>query len=663
MAALEEMNGEEVMNSNRMVLAPLALLGFVGGSAAIAVGVIFLLFAFPSLGRPGELDYYFSQGAGGLLIILLGLVGMVAAALAWPGGRIWRALLFLGGMYAIAIFSVLVFYREWIACIAILAVVAATAAALRYSRNAACILLLFAGLFGFPLAQAAITLVPYGWKAWAAPGTLLIFSGLALLFSGNLSRLPMLSGKGSRRWSYLVYALGSLALIALAIALLTHLPGPAGPGPGGEAVTGIVSGMNSTAEKADPKGCGCDGVSSGNMQELPLESSPRAAVREADSNDNADEMPDGPLRARILSPGDVRTFPKGVSILFSAGECGKGPVDYLWQSSRDGIIGRNQSFHTSSLSPGWHNITLTVSNASGFWKQDYVEIAIAPTWVCSKVNPRPKYYPPDTPCQDIWPNATEQCQEMEVCHPDLDWIVEEAINACANSSGDRKRCRGLYIINSFGPQARYMRGYAVFKACCSGYPECMRICSPDLAGTCSFRDGFNRNVANLSCRPEEWGVYAWRSDSNMSENSAVLGMFPTHATVNILQTGVCVDYAAAVTTMLRKAGYNRSEAFSTSSTGYDLPLVGEHPGHAYNLVLLPGDKKYHIVDTTGNGDGINLGGVPGYFRFTGCFLGMPSQIRVMDWWVGYCSKISPQCYNDAGAAMTPEKGRIYGCAK
>jgi hypothetical protein len=304
-----------------------------------------------------------------------------------------------------------------------------------------------------------------------------------------------------------------------------------------------------------------------------------------------------------------------------------------------------------------------VSNSSGFWKQDYVEIAIAPPWVCSKVNPRPKYYPPDTPCQDIWPNATEQCQENEVCHPDLDWIVKEAINACANSSSDRKRCRGLYIINSFGPQARYMRGYAVFKACCSGYPECMRICSPDLAGTCSFRDGFNENVANLSCRPGEWGVSAWRSDSNMSENSAVLGMFPTHATVNILQTGVCVDYAAAVTTMLRKAGYNQSEAFSTSSIGYDLPLVGEHPGHAYNLVLLPGDKKYHIVDTTGNGDGINLGGVPGYFRFTGCFLGMPSQIRVMDWWVGYCSKISSQCYNDAGEARTPEKGRIYGCDK
>jgi hypothetical protein len=401
--------------------------------------------------------------------------------------------------------------------------------------------------------------------------------------------------------------------------------------------------LSGSVGQAEPKDCGCSGRSMQNQQ---------------------DEMQDGRLRAKVLSPGDVRTFPQGENVLFSATtvNCGKGPLRYLWRSSRDGIIGRNESFQMKNLSLGWHIITLTVSNASGYSDQAHVEIGIAKPWVCSKVNPKPKYYPLDTPCQDIWPNSPEKCQQMEVCHPDLDWIVDEAIAACNNSSGDRKRCRGMYIINSFGPQARYMQGYAVFKACCSGYPECTRMCSPSLTGTCSFRDGFNKNVANLSCRPEEWGVFAWRSDTNMSENSAVMGMFPTHATVNILQTGVCIDYAAALTTMLRKAGYNQSEVFSTSSTGYDLPLVGDHPGHAYNLVLLPGDAKYHIVDTTGNGDGINLGGVPGYFRFTGCFLGMPSQIRVMDWWVGYCSKISLQSYNDAGEEKTPEKWRIYGCA-
>ncbi|MDD4161960.1 MAG: hypothetical protein PHW87_05705 [Methanothrix sp.] len=625
----------------------LALLGFVAGIIAIAIGCIFLLFALPSLGRPGELDYLFSQGAGGFLIILLGLVGILGAAMAWPGRKAERALHLLGGLFSLSIFAALAVFGEWTACLVILVMVAVTVAAFRRRKDAARILLLFAGLFGFPLTQAAITLLPYGWKTWSISGVLFIFSGLALSFSGDFRRLPQLSCGCSRKWGYFAYSLLSLALIVMAIGTLAYLPDQAGPWQAGADISGqSANGTNGTTGQMALNDCDCNR-----------------------------SCQDGKLRAIILSPGDVRTFPRGEAVLFSAASCGKGPLRYLWQSSLDGIIGENGSFQTENLSLGWHNITLTITNGSGFSDNSFLEIGIAETSVCGQVNPRPKYYPLDTPCQDIWPDASQKCQQMEVCHPELDFIVAEAvdccdgtpqpgiacIDACNSSGGDRKKCRGLYIINSFGPQARYMQGYALFKACCSGYPECTRICSPGLSGTCSFKKGFNENVANLSCRPEEWGVSAWRSDTNMSENSAVMGMFPTHATVNILQTGVCIDYSAAVTTMLRKAGYNRSEVFSTSSTGYDLPLVGDHPGHAYNLVLLPGDTKYHVVDTTGNGDGINLGGVPGYFRFTGCFLGKPAQIRVMDWWVGYCSMISPHSYNDAGDAMTPGKEKICGC--
>ena len=628
------------------------LAGFIGGIVAIAIGCIFLLFALPSLGRPGELDYAFSQAAGAFLIVLLGLCGILAAALAWPSNRAERALLLLGGLFSFSIFVTLAAYREWLACAVILVIVAVTAAALRRRKDAARNLFLFAGLFGFPLTQAAITLLPYGWKTWSISGPLFLFSGLALSFSGDFSRLPLLSGGGSRKWGSFVYALGSLALIVLAISALAYLPNQAGPGMTGDTTVSEQS-ANGTQGQAELKDCDCLGGSSQNQQDS-------VSQNRSNQDENPDDKLDDNLRAKILSPGDVHTFPRGESVIFLAAPCGKGPLHYLWQSSLDGIIGRNESFQMKNLSLGWHNITLTITNASGV-ASTFVEIGIAKPWICGNVNPRPKYYPLDTPCQDIWPNAPEQCQQMEVCHPDLDWIVEEAINTCKNSAGDRKKCRGLYIINSFGPEARYMQGYALFKACCSGYPECTRICSPSLAGTCSFKEGFNENVANLSCRPEEWGVSAWRSDTNMSENSAVMGMFPTHATVNILQTGVCIDYAAALTTMLRKAGYNSSEVFSTGSTGYELPLVGNHPGHAYNLVLLPGDTKYHIVDTTGNGDGINMGGVPGYFRFMGCFLGKPAEIRVMDWWVGYCNMISPQSYNDAGDATTPKKEKIYGC--
>ncbi len=381
------------------------------------------------------------------------------------------------------------------------------------------------------------------------------------------------------------------------------------------------------------------------------------------------------LRAKILSPEDVRTFPRGDAVLFRAQACGKGPFQYLWWSDLDGIIGINESFQSQNLAAGWHTVNLVVTDSLGSSASDSIEIGIAPPMVCSKVSPRPKYYPVDTPCQDIWPNGTTECQQIEVCHPDLDYIVVDAVKCCngtappgsacawalANSGGDKKKCRGLYIIRAFGPDAIYMQGYALFKACCSGYPECTRTSWPSLAGTCSFREGFNQNVQNISCRPEEWGVSAWRSDTNMSLNSAVLGLFPTHATVNILRTGVCIDYAAAVTTALRKAGYNRTEAFSTASTGYDLPLLGNHPGHAYNLVRLPGDDLYQIVDTTGNGDGINLGGLPHYFWFMGNFMGQPVNVRVFDWWVGYCSRISPYSYNDVGDTRTPGNSSICGC--
>lgn len=603
-----------------------ALAGLLAGIAGIAVGCIFLIFALPSLGRRGEFDYVFSQAAGGFLIILLGLDGIFAAALAWPGQKDERALIITGCLLSFSLFAAFAIFREWTACAVILAIVAVTWAAVRCSKNAALILFLFAGLFGFPLAQAAITLLPYGWKTWSVSGVLFLFSAVLQSISGRLHSLPLLSS--GRRRSHLLYALSCLALIALAISALVYLPGPAGPG--------------AAATLAKP------GQSENGTTDFP---------------------------AKILHPGDVRTFQRGEPVLFSAASCEKGPLSYLWSSSLDGIIGRNESFHRKNLSIGLHNITLTITNSSGSSDYAFADIGIAEPWVCSQVDPRPRYYPLDSPCRDIWPDAQQQCQEIEVCHPGLDWIVSEAVDccdgsplsnsacsdACNRSGGDRKKCRGIFLINSFGPDARYMQGYALFKACCSGYPECTRMCDSSLSGTRAFMEGYNENVSKLSCRPEESGISAWHSDTNMSENSATIGLLPTHATVNILQTGVCGDYSAALTTMLRKAGYNKSEAFSTSSSAFDLPLVGDHPGHAFNLVLLPGDTKYHIVDTTGNGDGINLGSVPGYFRFTGCFMGMPSKTRIMDWWMGYCKMISSYSYNDAGGARTPVKEKICGC--
>jgi hypothetical protein len=624
-----------------------ALTGLFAGIVAIVLGCIFLIFALPSLGRRGEFDFFFSQAAGGFLIILLGLLGIFASTLNRPGRRLKREELILPGLFYLIIFVLLAAYHEWIACAVILAMVLLVWASLYHRKDAARNLFLFAGLFGFLLAQVTITMLPYGWKAWSMSGVLFLFCAILLSLPGNFCLVSQLSRGKGHRIDLLLRIFLSLALIIFTTAALVHLPGPAGPG--------IVD----TSTKSQLT----ENDSFGQMK-----------LKECDCRD---DRPGDGLRAVILSPGDVRTFYSGEMVHFSARFSPRENCSFLWHSSKDGIIGNSQSFQKDNLSLGWHNITLTVTNSSGSSERAYIEIAIAKPWICGKVDPRPKYYPPDSPCQDIWPNATKQCQEMEVCHPDLDWIVAEAVDccdgtpqpgkacadACNRSGGDRKKCRGIYLINAFGPDAVYMKGYALFKACCSGYPECTRLCGYNMTGTCHFLEGYNANVSKMSCRPEERGVNAWHSDTNMSENSATMELLPTHATINILQTGVCSDYSAALTTMLRKAGYNKSEALSVSSSAFDLPIIGDHPGHFYNLVLLPGDTKYHIVDTTGNGDGINLGRVPGYFNFTGCFLGMPTHIRIMDWWMGYCSKILPYSSNDAGYFRTPEQERICGCSQ
>ena len=625
------------MHSTSQVRSPLlAIPGVLASIFSLAIGLVALLTSLASFGRQAEYGYLISPGAGGILFIHLAIAGMVGMAIYLEqekGARWLQISIALVGLPSLIIFA---YFREWLGGIFLIAI----AAAVYYSsqRMSSAPLLLFSGLVGFLVAQLAITTLPYGWKAWAIPGVLFVLAGLIVLLNGYLALLPTGRGRGARFGSRLLYAL-FFSLVAFgAIALLMQVPHDAG---------GRIS-----------NACGCNGSN--------LSASGTAVSLDPGSSQD--------LREEIIAPEDVRTFPQEESILFQAKACENEPCQYLWWSDRDGILASNQSFSRRGMTAGWHSVTLTVTDGTGRTIRDSIELGVAPPSACSDVSPLPRYYPVDTPCRDIWPNGTESCQEIEVCHPDLDYIVLDAVRCCngtasspacawarAHADGDNKRCRGLYIIRAFGPDAVYMQGYALFKACCSGYPECTRTSWPSLAGTVSFREGFNQNVANLSCRQEEWGVSAWRSDTNMSENSAVLGLFPAHATVNILQTGVCVDYAAALTTALRKAGYNKSEAMVAASLGYDLPLLGDHPGHAYNLVKLPGEEGYHIVDTTGNGEGINPEGLPHYFWFVGNFMNQPVRIRVFDWWVGYCSKISPYGFNDLGNMKTPPSSEICGC--
>ena len=644
----------------------LSIPGLLGSIFAVIIGCLALFTSIPSLGRLAEYGYEVSPAAGGYLFILLGLAGALGSFLNLKNHSTANRVMMLGGLFILPGGAILLFYKEWLAFF-IMVIIIAISGSMALTQKGE-ILLLFTCLSGFPIGQAAIITLPYGWKTWAIPGVLFAFSGLLFLGRTHLSQLPLLNSKRdkTKRIGFFFYGSLALLLIVLSIAFLIHIPSGLGwssdteKARGPEMVELAASSQSRNGSNGlDPNSdyCDCENKTATNF-----------AIRSKISNIET-------KKSLILAPRDVYTFLRGESVRFEAVPRQE-HFQYLWTSSLDGIIGKNEMFITKNLTPGWHEITLTITKDNGSLTKDAVEIGIAEPWVCSRVTPRPKYYPVDSPCQDIWPNATTDCQEFEVCHPDLDYIVAEAVDccdgtptsgsacayACNNSGENKKKCRGLYIIKSFGPEAKYMQGYALFKACCSGYPECTRTCGIDLAGTCAFQEDFNRDVRNLSCRSEEWGVSAWQSDQNMSMNSAVLGLFPTHATVNILSTGVCIDYAAAVTTALRKAGYNRLEALSAESTGYDLPLLGNHPGHAYNLVKFPGSPKYYIVDTAGNGDGINLEGLPRYFRFTGCFAGMPVQMKVFDWWVGYCSKTGRYSYNDAGNVITPAKSDIFGCS-
>ena len=190
-----------------------------------------------------------------------------------------------------------------------------------------------------------------------------------------------------------------------------------------------------------------------------------------------------------------------------------------------------------------------------------------------------KYAPPDTPCTSNYPTDPHRvdykwtdseeyehvCQWYEVCHKDLDYIIREAVRACSISTGEQihympepdlcvwsieegggncKKCVGLYIIRGLGRYARWMKDYA----------------------------------------------YAWLDAEPTGPPRTAQNV------INYYKTGVCVDYATAVTTLLRKAGYAQDEVASFCD-GL----------HCYNLVKFPGDKKWTVVDTTGNGQDVFLG--------------------------------------------------------
>jgi parallel beta-helix repeat protein len=324
---------------------------------------------------------------------------------------------------------------------------------------------------------------------------------------------------------------------------------------------------------------------------------------------------------------------------------------------------------------------------------------------CSQCSGEPgnKYAPADTVCNNAWPTSdgpnigmntsSDSCNLVEVCDPNLDYIIEDALLCCehddystqfaghsrsaskisaCNHARNRsyniafnpstlKQCLAQYIIKGLDSDAVYMQGYFNGEWCCGGSDNfCPSGCSHwavnppawemGTAASCKGPDGATPDFAMGGHRCEyNWAWFFhtfrwredgyWNSDTNYQSNNDSVVDNPAHASINRLSTGTCVDYSFALTTLLRKAGYSAEDVLSVDGDG-----------HGYNLLRLPGESKWHYVDTVGNSGGGIYGG-SGY-------------TAPEDAWYLYCRKMDEGCSNDvysASRSHCPPNSSIYGC--
>ena len=367
-------------------------------------------------------------------------------------------------------------------------------------------------------------------------------------------------------------------------------------------------------------------------------------------------------RAPFANAGEDKVIPEGSQFILDAsksydpdGNLPNLPSNYVWYENGERI--GNGANLKKTFSSGAHTITLQVTDSLGLSSTDEVVISAESKDTCRNTNAI--YVPSDTICNKKWPSNEGEtliinskgysCDLVEVCSESLDPAIEEAIDCCdgtpvmsneartnscnfANtySSSNSKRCQALYLIQSLGGNSVYMKDYFEAEMCCRGVTE---LCS-NQRNLYSARPLPNtgKDLTSLRCNnnPDDNPPGEWISDSKLDLNNIALQDVPAHVSLNVLSTGTCVDYSFSLTTLLRKAGYESDEVYTV-----------EAYNHAYNLVKLPFDNKYTIVDTTGNNDpAMIFGNIPlGY---------------------DYCENIKT-CYNDNGEALCPSFEDIHGC--
>jgi hypothetical protein len=354
---------------------------------------------------------------------------------------------------------------------------------------------------------------------------------------------------------------------------------------------------------------------------------------------------------------------------------------YLWYTldkttSEQQEVGRSKISKVSFPKEGVYRVYLRVTDPQGLSSQSSLKVFVTAKKICKGTNTT--YFPPTTFCTKQWHSLEGEkininsegyaCDLFEVCSDKFDYILDDAVNCCdgtpismdeedtkssakqqactfanKHSKGNVNRCEALYLIRGIGPSKVYMQGYFEAEMCCYGVEE---LCndkkylfkplpapetSTDLKGL-KCRYDFNK-LLGFGDRTKQGQKGEWLSDSRLEKNNIALSDVPAHVSLNILGTGTCADYSMALTTLLRKAGYEKDEV-----------LTVEGEGHAYNLLKLPLENKYRFIDTTGNNIGID---------FSKAF---PTGRDKYD----YCRNMKA-CYNDYGALTCPLMQDIVGC--
>jgi hypothetical protein len=339
---------------------------------------------------------------------------------------------------------------------------------------------------------------------------------------------------------------------------------------------------------------------------------------------------------------------------------------------------------------GTHTLTLKVKDSFGREASATTEITVGERTACKGTSA--KYYPSDTTCSNKWPydgQATIDynqeigaCHAFEVCDPSIDYMIADAESCCngqyefssepeqtaytydkmaacnaalsdtrmkkpmahLNAVNSMKVCKTSYLVHGIGSAAVYMKDYYKGEACCKDNGACgdnpRFVASPWPASNIKFGGlqcvytlvkplfGDNYKVAK-----DGW----YGSDTDPAGNNNAMLTTPTHSTINIMNTGTCVDYSLAITTALRKAGYKKNEILSA-----------EAPGHMYNLIWVPGESKYSFIDTVGNRGGEFFTGAGWTWDYKGTK-------------TGHCDYKGARCGNDLGFWTCPAKSEVTGC--